>query len=241
MQGRVKGSALRRPQSRAARQQAAQRSMGDKYETPGRDVPGSNPSVSAAVLPPPDKSSQTRISPTLPNSGASPSPPAPLPSHSPPSQIPARPSELALPVSTNTGYKDTRKDTGTSKLLPSFDEDDLFGSDSLFGVNSVTNKPSTRETTKTSLPQASSRVAIKKDKDKSTFPSIFDDNTDDLFQNIKPRTTTKTPMASSFLEDDDNDIFGLSNNSTPSSTSSKEIKSNSSLSQQDIFQVTLFL
>ncbi|XP_061601201.1 WASH complex subunit 2 isoform X3 [Cololabis saira] len=236
--GRVKGSLLRRPQSRAARQQQAQQSTEHKDEKLGGDVPVPTPSVSASFLPPLNKPSHTQIFPTLPNSDAPPRPTTPTPSQPAPSPIPPRPSELTLPVSTNTGNKDISKDIGTSKVLPPSDEDDLFGSDSLFGANSVTNKPSIRETTKTTLPQASSQVAVKKDKDKSTFPSIFDDNIDDLFHNVKPRTTTKAPKASSFLEDDDNDddIFGLSNSSTPSSTSSREIKSSMSFSKQDIFQ-----
>ncbi|KAM9344686.1 WASH complex subunit 2 [Symphorus nematophorus] len=233
--GRAKGSAQRRPQSRAARQQAAQRSAVDKEETTAGDVPGPNPSLSGLVLPPADKSSQARPSPILPNSAA----PTALPTSSPPlSETSPRPSVLTLPVSTNAAKKDSSKDSSSTKVLPSPDEDDLFGSDSLFGATSVTNTPSTRQTTKTTQPQAGNDVGLKKDKDKSTLPSIFDDNADDLFQKVKPRSTTKKPKASSFLEedDDDEDIFGVSNSSTPSSTSSKEIKNSSSFSKQDIFQ-----
>lgn len=242
MQGRAKGSGQRRPQSRAARQQAAQRSIVDKEETLGGDAPGPNPSLSGLVLAPPDKSSQTRASPTLPNSAAPTALPASSPSQSSLSETSPRPSVLTLPVSTNAGKKDSSKGSSSSKVLPSSDDDDLFGSDSLFGATSVTNTPSTRQTTKTAQPQASSDVGLKKDKDKSTLPSIFDDNTDDLFQKVKPRSTTKKAKASSFLEedDDDEDIFGVSNSSTPTSTSSKEIKGSSSFSKQDIFQVPLF-
>lgn len=235
---RARVSAQRRPQSRAARQQAAQRSMEDTEETQGGDVPGPNPTLSGLVLPPPDKSSHSRISPSLPNSA----PPTALPTSSPSqpslSQAPPRPSELTLPVSTNAGKKDSNKASSANKVLPSSDDDDLFGSDGLFGATSVTNTPSSRQTTKTTHPQASSGVGSKKDKDKSTLPSIFDDSTDDLFQKVKPRSTTKKAKASTFLEDDDDDedIFGLSNSSTPTSTSSKEIKNSSSFSKQDIFQ-----
>lgn len=233
--GRAKGSQHRRPQSRAARQQAAQRSIEEKEDTLGGDVAGPNPSLSGLVLPPPDKSSQVRASPTPPASTAL---PTSSPSQSSLSEAPPRPFVLSLPVSTNAGMKDSSKDSSSTKVLPSPDEDDLFGSDSLFGATSVTNTPSTRKTTKTAQPQASSDVGQKKDKDKSTLPSIFDDNTDDLFQKVKPRSTTKKTKASSFLEedDDDEDIFGVSNSSTPTSTSSKEIKSSSSFSKQDIFQ-----
>ncbi|XP_074501953.1 WASH complex subunit 2 isoform X3 [Sebastes fasciatus] len=231
--GRAKGSVQRRPQSRAARQQAAQRTVKDKKETVGGDVLGPNPSLSGLALPPPDKSSQTRGSPTLPNSTA---PAAASPSQSSLPEISPRPSVLTLPVSTNTGKKDSSKDSSVTKVLPSPDEDDLFASDGLFGATSVTNTPSARQTTKTTQPQASSEVGLKKDE--STPPSIFDANTGDLFQKVKPRSTTKKAMVSSFLEedDDDEDIFGLSNSSTPTSTSSKEIKNSSSFSKQDIFQ-----
>lgn len=234
---RAKGSAQRRPQSRAARQHAAQRSVEGKEETLSGDASGPNPSLSGLALPPPDKSSQTRTGPTLPNSAAPTALSAFSPSQSSPlSETSPRPSVLTLPVSTKAQKKDSSKGSSSSKVLPSSDEDDLFGSDSLFGATSVTNTPSTKQTTKTTQPQASSDVGLKKDKDKSTLPSIFDDNTDDLFQKVKPRSTAKKAKASSFLDedDDDEDIFGVSNNSTPTSTSSKEIKS--SFSKQDIFQ-----
>ncbi|XP_073337472.1 WASH complex subunit 2 isoform X2 [Pagrus major] len=229
---RAKVSAQRRPQSRAARQQAAQRSIADEADTAGGDRPGPNRSLSGLVLPPPDKSSQARASPTPPNLAAPTALPASSPSQSSVPETSSRPSVLTLPVSTTARKKDSSKDS--SKVLPSPDEDDLFGSDSFFGATSVTNTPSSKQTTKTTQPQASSDVGQKKDK--STLPSIFDGNTDDLFQKVKPRSTTKKPKATSFLEedDDDEDIFGVSNSSTPSSTSSKEIKNSSS--KQDIFQ-----
>lgn len=241
MQSRAKGSAHRRPQSRAARQQAAQRSVEDKEETLGRDDPGPNPSLSGLVLPSPVKSKQMQPSPTLLNSAEPTALPSSSPSQPSPSEISFRPSVLTLPVSTDTEKRDSSKDNVTTKVLPSSDEDDLFGSDSLFAT-SVTNRPSTTQTTKTAKPQASSGVGLKKDEDKSTLPSIFDDNTDDLFQKVKPRSTTKKAKAPTFLEEeeDDEDIFGVSNSSTPSSTSSKEIKNSSSFSKQDIFQVFLF-
>ncbi|XP_031161258.1 WASH complex subunit 2 isoform X1 [Sander lucioperca] len=234
---RAKGSVQRRPQSRAARQQAAQRSLKDKEETVGGDVPGLNPSLSGLALPSPDRSSQTRASPTLPNSAAPAALPASLPQSSL-SEISPRPSVLTLPVSTNAGKKESSKDSSNTKVLPSSHEDDLFGSDGLFGATSVPKTSSTRQTTKTTQPQASSGVGLKKDKDKSTLPSIFDANTDDLFQKVKPRSTTKKAMASSFLEEDedDEDIFGVSNSSTPISPSSKEIKNSSSFSKQGIFE-----
>ncbi|KAL7383544.1 hypothetical protein ABVT39_013014 [Epinephelus coioides] len=231
---RAKGSVQRRPQSRAARQQAAQRSVKDRDETTGGDDTGPNPSLSGSVVLPPGKPSKTSPSPTLTNSAASATLPASSPSQSSLPESTPRPSVLTLPVSTDAVKKDSSKSNSSTKVLLSPDEDDLFGSDSLFGVTSVTKTASTRQTTKTAQPQASSGVGLKKDK--STLPSIFDDNTDDLFQKVKPRATTKKAKPSTFLEDDDDDedIFGVSNSSTPTSTSSKEI--GSSFSKQDIFQ-----
>ncbi|XP_029376448.1 WASH complex subunit 2 isoform X2 [Echeneis naucrates] len=233
--GRAKGSAQRRPQSRAARQQAAQRSV-DKKEESLKDVPGPNPSLSGLV-----KSNQMPASLPLPKSAVPTTMQASLPSQPSLSEISPRPSVLTLPVSTNIEKKDSSKDSLGTKVLPSSDEDDLFGSDSLFEATVVTTTPSTVQNNKTAEPRASSGVALKKDK--STFPSIFNDSTDDLFQKVKPRASSKKAKASSFLEeeeeeedDDDEDIFGVSNSSTPSSTSSKEIKNSSSFSKQDIFQ-----
>ncbi|XP_034537772.1 WASH complex subunit 2 isoform X2 [Notolabrus celidotus] len=232
--GRAKGSAQRRPQSRAARQQSAQRSAVNEEQTQSANAPVPNPSLTDLVLPPPDKSSQAPAGPTLPNSA----PPTALPdSSNSQSSLPEtspRPSALTLPVSTNDEKKDLSKDGNSTTVLPSSDEDDLFGSDGLFGV---TNTSASRQTTKTTAPPASNDVGLTTDKDKSTLPSIFDDNTDDLFQNIKSKSSTKKAKASSFLEDDDDeDIFGVSNSSTPSSTSSKDMKNSSTFSKQDIFQ-----
>ncbi|KAM7408716.1 hypothetical protein PAMA_002439 [Pampus argenteus] len=224
---RARGSTHRRPQSRAARQQSAKRATEVQDETPGGDVSRSNSSLSDLVLPPPDKSSQIRAAPV-----ASPSSSPSQPSLT---EISTRPSVLTLPVSTNGGKKDSNKDSNNTKVLPSSDEGDLFGSDDLFGATSVTNTPSTKQTMKPAQHQASSGASLKKDKDKSTLPSIFDDNSDDLFQKVKPRSTTK--KAEAFLEDDDDDdIFGLSINTAPTPTSSKEYKSSSSFSKQDIFK-----
>nr|XP_046258221.1 WASH complex subunit 2 isoform X3 [Scatophagus argus] len=223
---RAKVSAQRRPQSRAARQQAAQRSVVDE-DTPGGDVPRPNPSP---------QSSQVPASQTLPDSAAATSLPPSSPSQSSLSETSPRPFVLTLPVSTNAGKKDSNEDNSSTKVLPSADEDDLFGSDSLFGAASVNNKPSTRQIAKTTQSQAGSDVGLKKDKDKSTLPSIFDDNSDDLFQKVKPKSATKKAKVSPFLEDDDadEDIFGVSNSSTPTSTSSKEIKNSNSFSKPDI-------
>ncbi|XP_071770230.2 WASH complex subunit 2 isoform X2 [Centroberyx gerrardi] len=238
---RAKGSVRRRPQSRAARQQAAQGSVEDKEESVGEDTPGQNPSLSALVLPSPGQSAQILASPTLPNSTSTTAFPVSSPPQSSFPEISPRPSVLTLPVSTNPGKKDSRKGSSNRQVLPSPDEDDLFGSSSVFGGASVTKHttPSSRHTTTTAQDQADSGTTLKKDKEKNTLPSIFDDHGDDLFQKVKPRAATKKAKASSFMEednDDEEDIFGVSNSSTPTSTASKDTKSSSSFSKQDIFQ-----
>lgn len=229
---RAKGAVHRRPQSRAARQQAAQRSLQDKQEIGEVDVSGPKSGRPGLVVPPSDKSNVTEVSPTLPNKA--PAVPASTMSQPSPSQIFIRPSELTLPVSNNATKKESGNDV---KGVQSSDEDDLFGSDGLFVATAISNSASTRPTNKTTQPQATSGVGLKKDKDRSTLPSIFDDN-DDLFKKVKPMSITKKAKPSAFLEedDDDEDIFGLSNSSTPTPSSNKEIKSSSSLSKQDIFQ-----
>ncbi|XP_056291798.1 WASH complex subunit 2 isoform X2 [Pseudoliparis swirei] len=230
--GRAKGFVQRRPQSRAARQQAAHRSLKDKEETEGGDAPGPNPNLSGSALPPPEKSSQKHASPILANSAGPADLPASSASQSSLSETSPRPPVL------NTGKKDASKDGSSTKALPSSDNDDLCGSDGLFGATSVTNTPSARQTTKPTQPQARSGAAVKKDADKSTLPSILNANQSDLFQKVKPRSTTKKAKATHYLEedDDDADIFGVSNSSTQASTNSKEIKNSSSFSKQDIFQ-----
>uniref|UniRef100_A0A3Q2CZR2 FAM21/CAPZIP domain-containing protein n=1 Tax=Cyprinodon variegatus TaxID=28743 RepID=A0A3Q2CZR2_CYPVA len=194
---RAKGSALRRPQSRAARQQAVKKSMGDKVQGKGDDF-GPSPSTSS------------------------------------------RPSELSLPVSANSGSKDFSKDSISTKKQLLLEDDDLFGSDSLFGPKAVLNNPPPKDTTKASDQKAASEAALKKEKDPSSLPSIFDDNTDDLFKKVKPQSVTKKVKTSPFMDDDDDDdddIFGLNSSSTTTPKTNKKIKNGSSTSTPDIFQV----
>lgn len=229
-QSRAKGSTHRRPQSRSARQQSVHRSMGDEE---GLDRHGSDSGVPGLILPPPHQSSQN-----LANSTTATALSTSLPSQPSFSEISPRPSVLSLPVSTNPGKKVSSKE-GSKPLLQSSEEDDLFGSDSPFGGSATKHKtPSNTFSTETAQEQASSSTMSKKDK--STFPSIFDDHGDDLFQKVKPKSTTKKTKRSSFLEDenDDEDIFGVSNSSIPTPTSSNDMKNSISFSKQDIFQVT---
>lgn len=213
--GRAKGSVSRRPQSRAARQQAARRSVED-----GEDGPPS---------------------PALPNSATVHTFSTPSPSQPSFAEVSPRPSDLSLPVSENLGKRDSsKKSRNSSVLLPSDEGDsDLFGSDSLFGGAEPVTKltaPSSRQVAKMPLEQDDGAVSKK---EKKAPPSIFDDHKDELFQKVKPRSTAKKAVPSPFLEEDDDDegdIFGNSTSSTPSSNADKDTKPTSSPSTQDIFQ-----
>lgn len=113
-------------------------------------------------------------------------------------------------------------------MLPSPDEDDLFGSDNLFGSTLATKHTTPSPKSKTA------EEGLKKERE--TAPSIFDDHGGDLFQKVKPRSAKKA-KASSFLEeeDDEEDIFGMGKSSTPTAAVSKDTGSSST--KQDIFQV----
>lgn len=181
-------------------------------------LPISQPS--GFVLSSEDKSSQA-ISTDLPAASLSKVTPPPL--------------TLTLPGTKNAGIDESSKGSNSTIVLQT-SEDDLFASDGLFGSTSVIDAPPTRQTVKTT--QAVGDAGQKNNKDSSTFPSIFEDNSVDLFQTSKPKLTNKKAKAASFLEEDeDEDIFRVSDASTPTSTSSKEFKNSSSYSKLDIFQV----
>ncbi|XP_014070819.1 WASH complex subunit 2A isoform X10 [Salmo salar] len=255
--GRAKGSIRRRPQTRAARQTSAQRSVEQRDENHGEDQAGPSP-----TLPSPALSNPTQPSPGLPNLTL---PRSSLPNQAPtsalPSSLPAslpskplltdfsvRPSVLTLPVSNTPLNKDSSKGSKV-KVLPSLDEDDLFGSDSLFGSapapglnptipSPIITTPSPNPTTKTTGGKVTSKNESEKEKE-TTPQSLFDDPMGDLFKKVKPRSAKKA-KASSFLEDeeeDEEDIFGLGKSSTPTTAGGKDSKAGSnSTPKQDIFQ-----
>lgn len=212
-QTRAKITAQRRPQSRAARQQALKTSAAEE------DAVLSNSGLSGLVLPSADKSSHAA------------STDFPTASVSSVSEATRHDPSLTLLGTKNPGKDKSAKGSNIPKVLQTT-EDDLFASDSLFGSTSL-------PTTKTTQRQDVGDAGLKKEKDRSTFPSIFENNSDDLFQTSKPRLTNKKVKAASFLEEDEDneDIFHVRNNSTPTSTSSKEFKNSSSYSKLDIFQV----
>ncbi|XP_046884599.1 WASH complex subunit 2 isoform X4 [Hypomesus transpacificus] len=228
--GRTKGSVRRRPQSRAARQQSAQNSIDEEIQ----ESSGPNPVHPRPALPNSSRLTPDQSSPTLP-SPTNTEPTTALPFQPPLTDVSTRPSVLTLPVSTNPQKIESAKSISKPKVLPSPDENDLFGSDGLFGSIPAPKltTPSTISETTTTEDLAGSSVAVRKGKEKDTAPSIFDDHSDNLFQKVKPRSAQKATV-SSFLEkdDDEEDIFGFGKGSTPTAA----LNSSANLTNKDIFQ-----
>nr|XP_049592197.1 WASH complex subunit 2A isoform X2 [Syngnathus scovelli] len=200
---RVRASIHRRPQSRAARQ-ASQRSADDQEQR--EDNPsGASSDLFSSVPPPSDHSSQT----------ATPQNSAPITSSPPSSQMSTEPSLPTPPVSKHPKKQDSSKD---SKVSLPFEEEDIFASDSIF-TSTLAASVSTKK--------AEHPPAAAPKKDLSDLPSIFDDNSDDLFQTLKPKSATKVAKTSTFLEDDDDndDFFGVKSSSAATSAISRDVKS----------------
>ncbi|XP_062319292.1 WASH complex subunit 2 isoform X2 [Osmerus eperlanus] len=230
--GRTKGSVRRRPQSRAARQQSAQNSIDQEVEN--QESSGPNPVHPRPALPNSSRLTPDQSSPTLP-SPTNTEPTTALPFQPPLIDVSTRPSVLTLPVSTNSQKTESAKSISKPEVLPSPDENDLFGSDGLFGSIPAPKltTPSIKSETTTTEDLAGSSVAVRKGKGKDTAPSIFDDHSDNLFQKVKPRSAQKA-TASSFLvkDDDEEDIFGFGKGSTPTAA----LNSSANLTKKDIFQ-----
>ncbi|XP_041722229.2 WASH complex subunit 2C isoform X3 [Coregonus clupeaformis] len=237
--GRAKGSSHRRPQTRAARQTAAQSSVDQRDQNQGEDRAGPSPTLPNPTQPSLALSNLTLPRPSLPNQAPTTALPSSLPASQPTlTDVSVRPSVLTLAVSNTPLKRETSKGSKV-KVLPSPDEADLFGSDSLFGSvpalapapNNTTHSP--KLTTKTT----EGELTPKKEKE-ATPPSLFDDPMGDLFQKVKPRSAKKA-KASSFLEDEE-DIFVLGKSSTPTTNitaGGKVTKAGgNSTPKQDLFQ-----
>lgn len=205
--------------------QASKKTAEEQDDIPAGSLPVASSSSSSAVLPPSGHLSQI---PTSQNSAPITS--SPLPSRPHPAQIPTKPSLPTLPVANHAKKLDSSKDGNQGKVLPPLEEDDIFASDSFF-------TPAAKPTIK----KADHPAAAVPKSDVSNLPSIFDDNSDDLFQTVKSKTGAKTAKPSPFMEDaddDDDDFFGVKSSSTATSSSGQDVKSSDSFPKQDIFEVT---
>ncbi|XP_019903148.2 WASH complex subunit 2 isoform X2 [Esox lucius] len=229
--GRAKCSIQRRPQSRAARVMAAQSSVEQRDE----DQPGPSPALPELTLPGPslpNPAPTTALHSSLPDS---------RPSQPPPTSVSVRPSVLTLPVSNTPPSKDSSQ-ASKERERPSPNDNDLFGSDGLFGpVPALDPKPTTGSAKSKTTTREGELTSKERELEKEATPSsLFDDPMGDLFQKVKPRSAKKA-KAPTFLEDeeeDEEDIFGLGKSSTPTATAGvRDTKTESRTTpKQDIFK-----
>ncbi|XP_066534742.1 WASH complex subunit 2 isoform X2 [Hoplias malabaricus] len=180
---RVKGATRRRPQTRAARQLSAQRSI----EARG-DIQEENSTPQAVS-----------------RSGAP-------PSVSPFNPVSVRPSALSLPVTTtSTAPACKQANESVRPKKPSVAaEEDLFASEDLFTSVSVpkhTASPQPKTKISETVPEGDSKreASVASMKDKTL--SIFDDHGEDLFATVKTKPVKKAKAVPFLDDDDDDDIF----------------------------------
>lgn len=193
--GRTKGAVRRRPQTRAARQLAAQQS---------EDAVGESTSIQADE----------------PVMAAS------LPTFNP---VSVRPSALTIPVSTPAPAKSPDEAVRPKRFLDS--GDDRFDSDDLFATKPVPSSKHKAKTPEEGHKKASKTEAVIASK-KDQASSVFDSHEDDLFATVKQKPVQKGKQMS-FLEDDDDDIFGAGKSK---SADSKNSKAEASSAKPVIFQ-----
>lgn len=198
MQGRTKGAVRRRPQTRAARQLAAQQS---------EEAVGESTSIQADE----------------PVMAAS------LPTFNP---VSVRPSALTIPVSTPAPAKSPDEAVRPKRFLDS--GDDRFDSDDLFATKPVPSSKHKAKTPEEGHKKASKTEAVIASK-KDQASSVFDSHEDDLFATVKQKPVQKGKQMS-FLEDDDDDIFGAGKSK---SADSKNSKAEASSAKPVIFQVNI--
>ncbi|XP_063047847.1 WASH complex subunit 2 isoform X2 [Engraulis encrasicolus] len=226
--GRTKGSVRRRPQTRAARHQAAQRceeEQRDELPAEGATASSVGETLSPAVEPP---------SLATPSSTSSPLPTTTL--------FPPADSTLEE-VDTTTVPAAVRPKKPPVAAAPVPDDGaDLFGSDDLFGLPAPAPKqaPSPKPP-KAKPPAVEERPpavverppAITTDKDPA--PSIFDDQGGDLFGTGKAKPVKKA-QAAAYLQDDldEDDLFGIGKSVRKASADKSNAGDSAAI--QDIFQ-----
>ncbi|KTG35255.1 hypothetical protein cypCar_00009220, partial [Cyprinus carpio] len=143
--------------------------------------------------------------------------------------VSVRPSALTIPVSTPAPAKSPDEAVRPKRFLDP--GDDLFDSDDLFATKPV---PSSKHKVKT--PEEGRKKASKTEatipSKKDQASSIFDSHEDDLFAKVKPKPVQKAKQMS-FLEDDDDDIFGAGSSK---SADRKNSKAQASSAKPDVFK-----
>uniref|UniRef100_A0A8C5JTE1 FAM21/CAPZIP domain-containing protein n=1 Tax=Junco hyemalis TaxID=40217 RepID=A0A8C5JTE1_JUNHY len=125
---------------------------------------------------------------------------------------------------------------GTNKLLPpesTENEDDLFESEDLF-ASSSTSRPVTQPKLKEGMPES---MANKPIKGREKKPDLGDQDSNDLFQPVQQKSSTKSSPIP-FLEEEEDSLF------TSQKTGKKELKSAvhqaADPTAQDIFEDDIF-
>ncbi|XP_059422588.1 WASH complex subunit 2-like [Carassius carassius] len=143
--------------------------------------------------------------------------------------VSVRPSALTIPVSTPAPAKTPDEAVRPKRFLDSGDH--LFDSDDLFATKPVPSSNHKAKTPEEGHKKASkTEVVIASKKDQAL--SIFDSHEDDLFATLKQKNVQKGKHMS-FLEDDDDDIFGAGKSK---SADSKISKAEASTVKPGIFQ-----
>ncbi|XP_052007146.1 WASH complex subunit 2 isoform X2 [Xyrauchen texanus] len=185
---RAKGAGRRRPQTRAARHLAVQRSV----EAVGEGL---------------DESSSTQAEPDMAAS---------LPTSNPFSVRPSELNiPVTIPPAAKSPDEAVKPKRFLNAEYDLFDSDDLFATASTtksLPPSKHKTKPPEEGHKKASKTEAGK--ALKKDQ----APSIFDSHGDDLFATVKQKPVQKAKQPVSFLDDEDNDdIFGAGNNKSKNS------------------------
>ncbi|NWR37490.1 WAC2D protein, partial [Tachuris rubrigastra] len=128
---------------------------------------------------------------------------------------------------------------GTNKLLPSESTengDDLFESEDLF-ASSSTSRPAAQSKLKEEMPDSVSNKPIKGREKKPDLSVLGDDDSNDLFQPVQQKSSTKSSPIP-FLEEEEDSLF------TYQKTGKKELKSAVheavDPAAQDIFEDDIF-
>ncbi|XP_051472876.1 WASH complex subunit 2-like isoform X2 [Apus apus] len=128
---------------------------------------------------------------------------------------------------------------GTNSLLPPEPKDqgdDLFESEDLFASNS-TSRPATQSKLKEGMPDSVANKPIKGREKKPDLSALADQDSNDLFQAVQQKSSTKSSPIP-FLEEEEDSLF------TGQKTGKKELKSASRQAvdptAQDIFEDDIF-